>query len=974
MQFYFRANPEEKQLFKKLVDTGNNEEAWKVLQQVLQTELNLSDIKENKNMNTADLADIIYSRLERAYPDVVSKYGLEVVGDAILRVANFYAGDVEELGTSDIGAMAKAVLRDLESNINFLGRDEDIESKVKVDEARASEVKREWERDTQLSSWMKNLKQKAEQGPKKTVWDEKTKTYKVVPVTESEDQIDTVTVDIPLLIRMLEYAREDAKDDMDLHDATERLIAAAKKGTLTMKDYDKIFGDQKEMQESDISGLLAASKLNRSFIITAQTAEGQTKKFRVKAQSPNVAKEKFSQHYSMAKILDVKEEGVTEGSNGQQWSKKDEERLRRAVAELDDIFGTPDDSWTKSKQNQIKQRIKTNPMSGPKSKLPEQGVAEGLSWSSLDEGLSAEDKMSIFEEFHTKGNLTESLDEDKRKYFESLMPMSDTPSRNEKYIVVPLSLVGNKILPLDKPALMKFLGKTSDGQLAFRKENRTVKYPSATMRDISVFNTFTFSTQEAYDKFRTALSLKFDIVLPNVHRKDVAEGFLNEFAPDGFNGGDDSNDLELYLNVAKKLNMKKYKPSTAHALIAKKMAELVDTVDDEKVDWARHMARKAQGLPSMLDQQGVAEGAPELVKAEMPLVRHIEQELAQHGYEKGTPEYDQMFKHAMAYYRKFGNIDAIKKGVAEGSENSNAIIYDNGYVKIDGKMYKAKRINHESGMGIAIQTPNKMYFSPIENEYEMPSVTIHRALRLGGLKPTFNEGVAEGLDNVPATLYHATYRPLLKSIKKYGLGGDRAQAKWEDSVPGVVYLALDKNVAESYAEASEVIPEEWLDEIVILKISTNGLDKNKFSIDSNVQDNTGDTLEYHGIIPVSNIKLVRQGVAEGVSEKDFDLTYDNLDLGSDTVQVGVNYHEDKYGDLEIDQVVILATGEDVTQQVYSDEYALPQLMQDIERDYSIKLDKEATLDKADDDYSRYMDRKFSESKSSILSGILKRKV
>jgi hypothetical protein len=86
----------------------------------------------------------------------------------------------------------------------------------------------------------------------------------------------------------------------------------------------------------------------------------------------------------------------------------------------------------------------------------------------------------------------------------------------------------------------------------------------------------------------------------------VAEG-LNEFAPDRFNGGDDSNDLQLYINIAKKLNMKKYKPSTAHALIAKKMAELVDTVDDDKVDYARHMARKAQGLSSMLDQKGVAE-------------------------------------------------------------------------------------------------------------------------------------------------------------------------------------------------------------------------------------------------------------------------------------------------------------------------------------------------------------------------------
>ena len=124
----------------------------------------------------------------------------------------------------------------------------------------------------------------------------------------------------------------------------------------------------------------------------------------------------------------------------------------------------------------------------------------------------------------------------------------------------------------------------------------------------------------------------------------------------------------------------------------------------------------------------------------------------------------------------------------------------------------------------------------------------------------------EGLDNIPATLYHSTYRPLLKSIKKYGLGGDKAQAKWNDSEPGVVYLALDKNVAESYAETSDIVPDEWLDEIVILKISTAGLDKNKFNIDSNVQDNEGDTLEYRGIIPVTNISLIKQGAAENFAD------------------------------------------------------------------------------------------------------------
>jgi hypothetical protein len=60
--------------------------------------------------------------------------------------------------------------------------------------------------------------------------------------------------------------------------------------------------------------------------------------------------------------------------------------------------------------------------------------------------------------------------------------------------------------------------------------------------------------------------------------------------------------------------------------------------------------------------QGVEEGAPDLLKAEMPLVRHIEQELAQYGYQKGTPEYDKMFRHAWSYYQKFGNVDAIKRG------------------------------------------------------------------------------------------------------------------------------------------------------------------------------------------------------------------------------------------------------------------------------------------------------------------------
>ena len=53
--------------------------------------------------------------------------------------------------------------------------------------------------------------------------------------------VDTATVDVPLLIRLMEYAREDAKTDMDLHDVAERMISLSAGGkTLTMSDYEGI--------------------------------------------------------------------------------------------------------------------------------------------------------------------------------------------------------------------------------------------------------------------------------------------------------------------------------------------------------------------------------------------------------------------------------------------------------------------------------------------------------------------------------------------------------------------------------------------------------------------------------------------------------------------------------------------------------------------------------------------------------------
>lgn len=63
--------------------------------------------------------------------------------------------------------------------------------------------------------------------------------------SEIENPVDTVKMDIPLLIRIMEYAREDAKTDLELHDVAERLISLGKAGnTLSMRDYDKIVGTE----------------------------------------------------------------------------------------------------------------------------------------------------------------------------------------------------------------------------------------------------------------------------------------------------------------------------------------------------------------------------------------------------------------------------------------------------------------------------------------------------------------------------------------------------------------------------------------------------------------------------------------------------------------------------------------------------------------------------------------------------------
>jgi hypothetical protein len=67
------------------------------------------------------------------------------------------------------------------------------------------------------------------------------------------DKVDTITMDIPLFIRMLEYAREDASQDVDLHDVTEKATLLGKeRGILQMEDYNEIITSSGDVKEAKI--------------------------------------------------------------------------------------------------------------------------------------------------------------------------------------------------------------------------------------------------------------------------------------------------------------------------------------------------------------------------------------------------------------------------------------------------------------------------------------------------------------------------------------------------------------------------------------------------------------------------------------------------------------------------------------------------------------------------------------------------
>ena len=62
--------------------------------------------------------------------------------------------------------------------------------------------------------------------------------------------MDIVQLDVPLFIRLLELAREDVKQDADLHDVAEAVVKLSQQGPVTMAAYDQIVAFMKKQGDT----------------------------------------------------------------------------------------------------------------------------------------------------------------------------------------------------------------------------------------------------------------------------------------------------------------------------------------------------------------------------------------------------------------------------------------------------------------------------------------------------------------------------------------------------------------------------------------------------------------------------------------------------------------------------------------------------------------------------------------------------
>jgi hypothetical protein len=76
------------------------------------------------------------------------------------------------------------------------------------------------------------------------------------------DKIDKIVIDVPTFLRLLELAREEVKEDAELHYIAEIATKISKMHPITMKDYKEIYdGSINKSKENDLERIKQLSGL-----------------------------------------------------------------------------------------------------------------------------------------------------------------------------------------------------------------------------------------------------------------------------------------------------------------------------------------------------------------------------------------------------------------------------------------------------------------------------------------------------------------------------------------------------------------------------------------------------------------------------------------------------------------------------------------------------------------------------------------
>lgn len=160
---------------------------------------------------------------------------------------------------------------------------------------------------------------------------------------------DIIKLDVPLFIRLLEYAREDAKTDMDLHDVAEKLITMCSTGDVVNMDrYNDIVsgGSSKIDEYGAVGGYGAASQAPQGTVAggTDPKSVQQQKDLQQTAKSLQGLKGALPPGLDPAKAVDViaKADAPAQGGTaGPQLNAQDLEKLEPITKALPDVLKNP---------------------------------------------------------------------------------------------------------------------------------------------------------------------------------------------------------------------------------------------------------------------------------------------------------------------------------------------------------------------------------------------------------------------------------------------------------------------------------------------------------------------------------------------------------------------------------------------------------------------------------------------------------